>query len=121
VSNVSSSSYPFTHHTYTSTACTFKNPESSIDSQNHCTKNNWPNFDNMVAMGDEEWEEEDIKEFNRLVENSEKSWEPASENLEVINLGNEQEKKELKIGTLVTTKERNKLVSLLCEYADVFA
>jgi hypothetical protein len=56
-----------------------------------------------------------------LVENSEKSWEPASENLEVINLGNEQEKKELKIGTLVTTKERNKLVSLLCEYADVFA
>ena len=72
-------------------------------------------------MGDEEWEQKDIKEFTRLVENSEKSWEPASEKLEVINLGNEQEKKELKIGTLVTTKERNKLVSLLREYADVFA
>jgi hypothetical protein len=36
-------------------------------------------------------------------------------------LGNEQEKKELKIGTLVTTEERNRLVSLLHEYADVFA
>jgi len=72
-------------------------------------------------MGDEEWEEEDIKKFIRLVENSEKSWEPVSEKLEVINLGNEQEKKELKIGTLVTTKERNILVSLLHEYTDVFA
>jgi len=72
-------------------------------------------------MGDEEWEEEDIKEFPRLVENSEKSWEPASEKLEVINLENEQEKKELKIGTLVTTGERNRLVSLLHKYADVFA
>ena len=97
------------------------NPESSIDSQNHNTKNNWPNFDNMIAMGNEEWNEEDIKEFTRLVEDSEKSWKPASEKLEVINLGNEQEKKELKIGTFVTTKERDKLVSLLHKYADVFA
>jgi hypothetical protein len=56
-----------------------------------------------------------------LVENSEKAWEPASEKLEVINLGNKQEKKELKIGTLVTTEERNRLVSLLHEYANVFA
>ena len=36
-------------------------------------------------------------------------------------MGNKQEKKELKIGTLVTTEERNRLVSLLHEYADVFA
>jgi len=72
-------------------------------------------------MDDEEWGEEDIREFTKLVENSEKAWEPASEKLEVINLGNKQEKKELKIGTLVTTEERNKLVSLLHEYADVFA
>ena len=64
----------------------------------------------MVAMDDEEWEEEDVKEFTRLVEHSEKSWKPASERLKVINLGNEQEKKELKIGTLITTEERNRLV-----------
>ena len=78
-------------------------------------------MDNMIAMDDEEWGEEDIREFTKLVENSEKAWEPASEKLEVINLGNKQEKKELKIGTLVTTEERNRLVSLLHEYADVFA
>jgi hypothetical protein len=44
-------------------------------------------------MGDEEWEEEDMKEFTRLVENSKKTWKPASEELEVINLGTEQKKK----------------------------
>ena len=42
----------------------------------------------MIAMDDEEWGEEDIKEFTKLVENSEKAWEPASETLESINLGN---------------------------------
>jgi hypothetical protein len=70
---VPASFYLFTNHTYTSTPCTFRNPESSIDSQNHCTKNNWPNFDNMIAMDDEEWGEEDIREFTKLVENSEKA------------------------------------------------
>ena len=75
----------------------------------------------MVAMGNEEWEEKDVKEFTRLVEHSEKYWKPASEKLEVINLGNEQEKNKLKIGTLITTEEKNRLVSLLHEYADVFA
>jgi hypothetical protein len=75
----------------------------------------------MIAMDDEEWGEEDIREFTKLVENSKKAWEPTNEKLEVINLGNKQEKKELKIGTLVTTEERNRLVSLLHKYADVFA
>jgi len=73
-------------------------------------------------MDDEEWGEEDIREFTKLVENSEKAWEPASEKLEVINnLGNKQEKEELKIDIFVTTEERNRLVSLLHKYADVFA
>jgi len=71
-------------------------------------------------MGNEEWEEEDMKEFTRLVENSKKTWKPDSEELEVINLRTEQEKRELKASTLITTKEGNRLVSLLYEYADVF-
>jgi hypothetical protein len=27
-------------------------------------------------MGDEEWEEEDLKEFTRLLEKSKKTWKP---------------------------------------------
>jgi hypothetical protein len=71
-------------------------------------------------MDDENWGEEDIKEFARLVEKSEKTWKPASEELEVINLGTEKDTKELKIGTLITSKEREGLILLFHEYINIF-
>ena len=108
-------------HSYTSTPYTFRSFESSNRSQNHYTKNNWPNFNNVTTLDDEEWAEEDIKEFTKLMENSEKDWKPFSEELETIDLGTKQERKELKIGTLITAKERERLISLLHEYTDVFA
>ena len=64
-----------------STPYTFRNPENSIDSQNHYTKNNQPNFDNIIAIDDEDWEEEDMKEFTREVEMFEKIQKLASEEL----------------------------------------
>ncbi|WRX18297.1 Integrase [Theobroma cacao] len=39
----------------------------------------------------------------------------------MINLGNGEEKKEIKIGTSLSSNERQKLEELLCEYVDVFA
>jgi hypothetical protein len=51
---------------------TFRNPKSSINSQTHCPKNNWLNY-NTIAMVDEDWEEEDMKEFTRSVEKSKKT------------------------------------------------
>jgi hypothetical protein len=62
----------------------------------------------------------DMKDFTRLAENFEKPWKPVSEELEVINLGIEHEKKELKVDTLVTANERKRLVSLLHKYANIF-
>jgi hypothetical protein len=72
-------------------------------------------------MGDEEWEDKGIKEFTMLVKKSKKSWKPAKEELEVINLGIEQDKKELKIDTFITVEKINDLISLLQEYKDVFS
>jgi len=72
-------------------------------------------------MDEEEWNEDDMKEFTRRVEHSEHAWKPAKEELEVINVGTEQDKRELKIGTLITTEERCSLTALLQEYMDVFA
>ena len=69
-------------HSYTNTLYTFKSFESSNRSQNHYTKNNWPNFNNVTTLDDEEWAEEDIKEFTRLMENFKKAWKPFSEKLE---------------------------------------
>lgn len=51
-------------------------------------------------------DEDDIKEFARLVKTSEKRWKPVSEKLKVINLGTKKDKKELKIGTLIKAKKR---------------
>jgi hypothetical protein len=61
-----------------------------------------------------------IKEFIRFVENYEKTWKHVSKELEVLNLGIEQEKKELKIGTLIMVEERDGIISLLHEYVNIF-
>jgi hypothetical protein len=62
-------------HTYTRALYASRNSksESSTNSQTYCTKNNWSNFDNMNAIDDEEWEDEDLKEFTMFVEKFEKS------------------------------------------------
>jgi hypothetical protein len=75
----------------------------------------------MTMMEEEEWEESNIKEFTKLIEQHEKTWEPAAEEHETINMGNDQSKKELKIGTLITPKQRVELIAILHEYTDVFA
>ncbi|XP_052312616.1 uncharacterized protein LOC112328848 [Populus trichocarpa] len=67
-------------------------------------------------------EEVSAKTFVRkLVEQQEQTWKPIAEELETINVGSDQLKKELKIGTLVTSEQRTKMIALLQEYADVFA
>jgi hypothetical protein len=67
----------------------------------------------MIAIDDAEWEDEDLKEFTMFVENFEKSWKPIKKKLELINLGIKQNKKELKISTLITIEEKDGLVSML--------
>jgi hypothetical protein len=54
------------------------------------------------------------------VENYEKTYKCVSEEVEVIHLRIEQEKKEMKIGTLIMVEERDGLIFLLHEYANVF-
>ncbi|XP_052305631.1 uncharacterized protein LOC112325327 [Populus trichocarpa] len=67
-------------------------------------------------------EEVSAKTFVRkLVEQQEQTWKPIAEELETINVGSDQLKKELKIGTLITSEQRIKMITLLQEYSDVFA
>ena len=108
----------------TKTLSTFRKSESglSINSQTHYTENNWPKFDEtIIAMDEEEFGEEDLKKFTKLVEQSEHTWKHAKEELELINVGTELDKRELKIGKLIAADIRTKLIVLLQEYVDVFA
>jgi hypothetical protein len=108
----------------TETLFAFRKSESglSLNSQTHCTVDNWPNFDEtIIAMDEEELGEEDINEFARLVEQSDRTWKPAKEELELINVGTEHNKRELKIGKLISAGIKSELVVLLQEYANVYA
>ncbi|WRX11667.1 G-patch domain - like 1 [Theobroma cacao] len=57
----------------------------------------------------------------RLVEQEGRQIVPYQETLETINLGNEENKKEVRIGMTLVSMEKEKLRKLLHEYVDVFA
>ena len=56
-----------------------------------------------------------------MVEKETKKICPHEELVDINNLGIEDEKKEAKLGTLISENERNKLINLLHEYIDAFA
>ena len=56
----------------------------------------------------------------RLVEQDERQILPHQETTEAINLGTEEEKKEVKIGTTLSSATRKELIDLLQDYNDVF-
>ncbi|EOY00162.1 Uncharacterized protein TCM_009817 [Theobroma cacao] len=70
---------------------------------------------------------ENVKDYDltpdllRLVEQEGRQIVPHQETLEMINLGNEENKKEVRIGTTLVPIEKEKLIKLLHEYEDVFA
>ena len=57
----------------------------------------------------------------RLVKQEERQILPHQEITEAINLGTEKAKKEVKIGTTLSSATRKELIDLLQEYNDVFA
>ena len=56
-----------------------------------------------------------------MVEQDERQILPHQEITEAINLGIEEEKKEVKIGTTLSPATRKELIDLLQDYNDVFA
>ena len=56
----------------------------------------------------------------RPMDNEERQILPHKEEIEVINLSDGEDKKEVKIGTLLSLSVKEEIVSLLREYANVF-
>lgn len=74
-----------------------------------------------ITIEKNEWEKDDVKEFAKLLEQSERAWKPTKEELKTINVDAGQDERELKIGSLLTTSERENLISLLRGYVNMFA
>ena len=60
-------------------------------------------------------------EMWRLIDQENKQILPHQEEIEVINLGNSEEKKEVKMGTALSAKTKNEIINLLHKFADIFA
>jgi len=84
-----------------------------------------PNFDQFINSDD--LDDVDVTEYPlppdlmRLIEKEDKQILPHKEATELVNLGDDNEQKEVKIGTSLSIGQKEELVQLLQEYADVFA
>ena len=60
-------------------------------------------------------------ELSRMVKQEDQEIKPHQEEMEIVNLGIGEEKKEVKVGTGMTTSIWDELVALLRDYQDIFA
>jgi len=56
-----------------------------------------------------------------MVEQEDREVKPHQEETEVVNLGVGEERKEVKVGTSMSTNARDELVALLRDYREIFA
>ena len=80
-----------------------------------------PNFEFPVFEAEEESDVEVSDELSRLLEQDEKIIQPFEEQIELVNLGSEDDVKEVKIGSRLCPDVKKGLIDLLREYSDVFA
>ncbi|KAL0533834.1 hypothetical protein IC582_028105 [Cucumis melo] len=82
-----------------------------------------PDFElnNWDSENDDEDDVGISSELLRMVEEEDEVLGPHQELVEAINLGSQEESKEVKIGTSLTRESRKKLINLLREYSDIFA
>ena len=76
------------------------------------------------ARQTEDEEDENVglpPELERIIAQEDREMKPHQEETELIGLGTGSEKKEVKVGTGMTTPIREELVALLRDYQDVFA
>ena len=80
-----------------------------------------PNFEFPVFEAEEGDDEEIPDEISRLLRQEERSIQPYKEPLETVNLGSEEERKEVKVGAQLSSTVKESLIELLKEFPDVFA
>ncbi|RDX93921.1 hypothetical protein CR513_23758, partial [Mucuna pruriens] len=72
-------------------------------------------------IGDEDAETEALAEVERQIEQERPKFQPLTKELESGDLGDERNKKEVRIGNQMSQESRKALVELLQEFSDIFA
>src|ERR1044072_3957280 len=80
-------------------------------------------FDNLIYQAEDESEEdcEVPRELVRLLQQEERVIQPHEEQVEVANLGTDEDRKEIKIGAGLENSVEERLVQMLRDYIEVFA
>ena len=107
-------SIAFLYLTFSSLTCRYRNNEHENDSANSLGLD----FERVVCAGEfsnnEDMEDDDLPpDLLRLVAQDEKQILPHQEVTSAINLGTEEEKREVKIGTTLSPTIRERLIDLL--------
>ena len=92
-----------------------KNPAEKDDHTLSC------NFEFPIFEAEKEEIEEIPDEISRLLKQEERIIQPHEETIEIVNLGSEDIRKEVRIGSLLALSTKESLIELLIEFADVFA
>src|ERR1043165_8326823 len=92
--------------------------DKSIESNNSMLS---PNFEIPSEIAEEKVEEDIPDEISRLLKHEERIIQPHKEPLEAVNLGSEEDKKEVNIGASLDSNVKSKQIDLLKECVDVFA
>ena len=80
-----------------------------------------PNFEVPVYEAVAEEDEEIPNEIKWMLEQERKTIQPHQEEIEIINLGTEEDKKEIKIGASLDVSVKKRVIELIREYVDIFA
>src|SRR3954469_13388651 len=80
-------------------------------------------FENPIYQAEDEGEEgfEVPRELARLLEQEEKTIQPHEEPIEVVNIGTDEEKKEIKIGAELEDTVKQRLIQMLQDNVEIFA
>ena len=115
-------SIAFLYRTLSSLTCKYQYNEHENDSANNLGLD----FERVVYVDEfsnnKGMEDDDLPpNLLRLVAQDEKQILPHQEVTEAINLGTEEERREVKIGTTLSLTTREKLIDPFREYSDIFA
>src|ERR1043165_6884696 len=80
-------------------------------------------FDNPIFQAEDEGEEdcEVPGELVRLLQQEDRVIQPHKESIEVVNLGTDKDRKEIKIGAGLENSVKERLIQMLRDYIEVFA
>src|SRR4051812_11212561 len=110
----------FSSYTLTYLPCRFTYTLDPVNNDSAIARHD---FETPIYQTEDESEEdcEVPREIARLLEQEEKAIQPHEEAIEVINLGSDEEKKEVRIGADLENTVKQRLIQLLHDYAEIFA